>query len=1038
MTKVSRFSNALMESAWLLIFLLVPVFFNSWALRSFELPKQALFTTLVSCMVAGWLLKIFDEKIAPLFWGTASSNKRSKKKSVVYPENKDTFASVTLSPKMRWLFLGVVLIYLITSFLAVAPNNAWFGLPVRSLGSVAILSGIVFALILGIELKDKKQFDRLIKVVILSALWPSLYAFLQFFNLDPLSFNLGEYTGSGRVASTIGNPVFLGGYLIFTSLLTLGKLTSLFQKGVRAAISLKILLGLAFLLQVTGIVLSKSRGPLLGLLAGLLLFFIYWCYLNQQKKLFRGGLILAVTAGVLFVLLFAPFSPLQIKTTSADLVRLQEIFDPSKGNGSWRAGVWQIALQVMGNPNPLANAYGESDALAPFRLLIGYGPENMYLAANQFFAPGLPTAVFDRFHNYPYDLITTVGLLGFGLIFCLWLLLFYQSNRQLDLLQSKTDQIIFWSVLGGSVLAATLGAGLLLGWPFVGLGFQFGWMTAFILFPLIQVLRQYQPSLFAFSESSVFIAALLAALVGHGVEIAFSFQAVTTMVFFWGFVGLLLVLNRRCANQEKVILLDPTVFSAKAEEIKPTTPFFEVVWAGLLLALPPLAFLFNTINLTARVEADPLATWLKSFGSGGSSPFYWLIFVVWFVFGSLFLFEKGWGRRLQALLVGLILTGAVSFANAWRVANTVKYTTIEESWNWITHYEFWAILVLAFLFGALLLLALIVFKQTPSADNVSNKAVNHWLTYLAMALLLFGLFTTVRQFDLQRNQAEIVAQREKGFTELDRKVSMSARAANHVNYSADNLATLAQNYLDFALTVQDKTKQTEFLQSAENYALKAVHLNPYEPLAVSILGQVKMNTALNATDQTVFNEARNSALDYYNVAVKLSPMNGSMLYGKAFAEMMLFNDTTNSEADLTKAINLAPNLASAYSALGQYYEKKGDNQTQETAANLNYELALKNYKLAFEKDPLKINYVDQVANFLEHVRAAPDLKIAYYEQALDLADTTIKWRLMTRLAIAYQEEGNLSLARQYAKEALPLAPTELQADIQALLDSFVE
>ena len=111
------------------------------------------------------------------------------------------------------------------------------------------------------------------------------YAIVQRVGYDPVYFaGLGN-----RVFSTLGQPVYLAGYLGMVFPLTLWRMGTQFQK-CRSRPEVRTLAGFAFysLIAVTQLVafaFTESRGPLLGLAASVTLFAILWACFYQRPRL---------------------------------------------------------------------------------------------------------------------------------------------------------------------------------------------------------------------------------------------------------------------------------------------------------------------------------------------------------------------------------------------------------------------------------------------------------------------------------------------------------------------------------------------------------------------------------------------------------------------------------------------------------------------------------------------------------------------------------------------------------------------------------
>jgi len=248
-TKLGAFCSKVLEIGWLLAVIITPLFFNIWSDRVFEPDKLTTLRTVTLVMAAVWLVKLIEERLSgqrgiELTWRTP----------LVLPT------------------VFTVLVYLLSTVLSVTWRVSLFGSYQRLQGTYTTLSYIVVFFIILQEIRTRAQLDRLITVVILNSLPISLYGFLQHNALDPLPWG-GDVTR--RIASNMGNAIFVAAYLIMAALPTLARVVDAFRAiltdedtGVadvlRAAAYIFI-----FLVQVIAIWYSQSRGPQMGLLAGM-------------------------------------------------------------------------------------------------------------------------------------------------------------------------------------------------------------------------------------------------------------------------------------------------------------------------------------------------------------------------------------------------------------------------------------------------------------------------------------------------------------------------------------------------------------------------------------------------------------------------------------------------------------------------------------------------------------------------------------------------------------------------------------------------
>ncbi len=276
-TKLSLLCEKVIEAGWLAALILVPVFFNIYSARTFEPDKLTLMRSIVLVMVLAWLIKIAETGIG-----------RSE------GETTDVASAVKARQGIRKLldvplFLPTALLvfsYIISTLFSISPKVAVWGSYQRLQGTYTALSYIVIFALLATHLRTRAQVDRLVTTVILTSLPVALYGVIQHYGLDPLPW-AGDVTS--RVASNLGNAIFVASYLIMAIPLTLARLLdsmaailneeeASWGHTVLAAVYIFILA-----VDILTVLFSQSRGPLLGLLAGLF-FFVFLGLLTLYRQ----------------------------------------------------------------------------------------------------------------------------------------------------------------------------------------------------------------------------------------------------------------------------------------------------------------------------------------------------------------------------------------------------------------------------------------------------------------------------------------------------------------------------------------------------------------------------------------------------------------------------------------------------------------------------------------------------------------------------------------------------------------------------------
>ncbi len=248
-TRFSAILDGILEAGWLAAIIVTPLFFNIYSSRVFEPDKLTTLRSIALVMAAVWLARWVEER------ATGEGRLRfSWRTPLVLPT------------------LFTVLVYLISTVFSVAPYTSFFGSYQRLQGTFTTLSYIVIFLIILDRMRTRAQVDRFITTLILNSLPIALYGFVQHARRDPLPWG-GDVTQ--RVASNMGNPIFVAAYMIMAAFPTLARAVDAFRslltdeeagtsEVLRAAAYVFI-----FLVQVISIWYTHSRGPLMGLVFGL-------------------------------------------------------------------------------------------------------------------------------------------------------------------------------------------------------------------------------------------------------------------------------------------------------------------------------------------------------------------------------------------------------------------------------------------------------------------------------------------------------------------------------------------------------------------------------------------------------------------------------------------------------------------------------------------------------------------------------------------------------------------------------------------------
>ncbi len=257
-SKLSRLCDGILEAGWLFALVTTPLFFNIHTERVFEPDKLTLLRSIALLMLAVWLVK----------WVDARGWQQLKRL------NPTSAESVWRVPFVLPIVV-LMAVYAISTLFSVTPRVSWAGSYQRLQGTYTTLSYVAIFAIMLATIQTRQQVRRVVTAVILTTIPIGFYGLMQHYGLNPLPWG-GDV--EARVAGHMGNAIFIAAYLIMVTPLTLARILDAFTNILsdkqlafsdvfRAALYVFVLA-----LQLLTIYWSGSRGPLLGLLAGLFAF----------------------------------------------------------------------------------------------------------------------------------------------------------------------------------------------------------------------------------------------------------------------------------------------------------------------------------------------------------------------------------------------------------------------------------------------------------------------------------------------------------------------------------------------------------------------------------------------------------------------------------------------------------------------------------------------------------------------------------------------------------------------------------------------
>jgi len=988
-TRLSIFCERIIESGWLITVLLVPLYYNPYGLRVFDPDKLLLFRSIALIMGLAWLVKITE--------GQGGEEAEGKKKIFVLPRPPGRLLPIFLACAI----FGAI--YLVATLTSVAADLSFWGSYQRLQGLYTTFAFLLIcALILG-ELRSAAQFERLLNVIILAS-WPvALLGILQRFNLSPIDW---QSRTNLRVFSSMGNPIFLGAYLVTVIPLTAARLWQSLQawrvRRVAASGLAAIVIFCILTAQIACLFFSGSRGPWLAFFLGTGFITPLIWLASRHRGAIAGGLVVIVLAlATSMFVLNMPGTPLAGLGQVPGMQRLVGILDRDPTVRT-RVLIWQGAASLLGTN--------------PARMLAGFGPETTQLVL----LPHVPPELFhyedfrrpDRAHNDAFDALLTRGLLGWLAWLGVFVISVYGGLSRLRLVEGAGRGLIV-ALLSGA-LCGGLGAMLLTGhWAYVPLSVALGLIAGLAGFLLAASLRRKPaaPSVPAGEPGQhIVVTGLLGGIVSHFLEINLGGISVSaTQLNFWVFAALLALL----AWQPQIVSA-PQILKRKDPETRRRGD------AGITPSLSPPR---PSVPLSPALGALLLST---------------LVFDT-IVMGRFDLALHGW-RAI--LLIGLAWLLPVVF-----VASQAAETSPQDRASMLAQGTRFAIL--SFIgFAIFLVYAMALFSVGADALPLIG---GYWLLVLVYLLVLawsllpagetrqlyasvprVGVYTVlaalvllvIHQTNLTPAWADVYAQAASLYARVglwDESLTLYNRvltlAPNEVAYYRQAMDMLSRR----AQATPDPDPRATWFSRARTVAQKALALQPRDSDNTYNLAHLHLLWARATSDRTQQFALLDQALSYYQQAANLAPFNPEILNEWALS-YLLRGDAENALFLYKRSLTIDPQLAQTYIQMSRLYQQSG-----------RLDEAVQAIEQARSIEPTSPEVLSALSDlFLRLDR--PDDALQAARQAVALAPENAAGRYA--LARLYQHLGQLEAALIEAQNALNYATPEQQSALQQFIQEL--
>ncbi len=318
------------------------------------------------------------------------------------------FLAPQFRPKDTWvtrcilLFMGAMLI---ADIFSANPYKSFWSNFERMEGYVLLAHLLLYYLVASSVLNTKEWWHRYFNVSIAVSVITSIYGLLQ------IGGKLVINQGGDRVDATFGNASYFAIYLVFHIFLCLYLFTTSSKPWQ------KWLYSLAAILNSIVLYYTATRGAILGLIGGLVLFGLIVGFRERQNKKLKKVAVSALVAIFLLVGGFLAIKNTNFVKNSLVLSRFSSIgLAEIKGQG--RYYVWPMAIKGF--------------IQSPKTVLVGWGQESFNFVFNKYYDPRMygQEQWFDRTHDIFLDWLIAGGLIGFLAYFSIYLALLYYIWRK--------------------------------------------------------------------------------------------------------------------------------------------------------------------------------------------------------------------------------------------------------------------------------------------------------------------------------------------------------------------------------------------------------------------------------------------------------------------------------------------------------------------------------------------------------------------------------------------------------------------------------
>jgi len=332
-------------------------------------------------------------------------------------------------PTKSWL-LSAFTIFLLASLLAslfgVGPTRSFWSTYERMQGMVDLIHWFAFVVVTVSVFRHVGSIKVVLKINVIISVLVALLGIAQKYGVEIPGFPYLIMDGLLRVDSTLGNPTFVGAYMMVSILISAGFLAQslrLFpspkdwRKGCLGDVNIIksfiapapwiIAVGLNFWVMM----MAGARGALFGLAAGLVFCALVYVFKDTNNRLrWLSVLVLTFILASSLLFVFAKNSSFVDRMAQSNrMIAMLSIIGTDEDSFAVRRQLINIGLESFSQ-----------------RPILGWGPENFYVAYDQNVKAdsfSKMAATVDQPHNKVIEELVTKGIVGFISYISIWLLI---------------------------------------------------------------------------------------------------------------------------------------------------------------------------------------------------------------------------------------------------------------------------------------------------------------------------------------------------------------------------------------------------------------------------------------------------------------------------------------------------------------------------------------------------------------------------------------------------------------------------------------